>query len=645
VGSDSSAPTDPGPPTALARVEDACRRVSERLAFIGVLGILAIALMIVTDVLLRWLFSAPIRGMNEVIDIMLAAAISAVFPAGVCRRVHLSIDLLAPQLPPKLVDWLTVAGDVVLFILLVVFSWSMASYAMDLAARGAKTPYLGVPTAPTTGFVGLLFGVSALLQVVMIARRIQAVQRRSPIGWGRALAGLVVIALVAVAVAYGFGALAQARQNAWLTLSIFTLLWAIAFLLVPLGATMALLGLSGTALLIGGEQAIAMAGSEIASFLSNPNVATLPLFLLMGSFAAVAGVAEDVYRLAQAVLGRFRGGLAHATIGACAGFGAVTGSSLATAATIGRAVVPEMRARGYGPPLITGSVAAGGTLGALVPPGSGPLVVFALLTEASIGQLFIASVGPALLIVLLYLATVTLIVRFQPSYAPAGRKPQKGELVHALGRSGAILALFLVVMGGLYLGVFTATESAAVGACGAFLVALWRGKLRKGALWGVMAETTETTAMIYVLIFGALMFSFFVGMSGVIETAAGYVTQLRWDPIVVVVLLLFLYILLGTFMDGFTIMIITVPIVTPLILGMNYSLVWWGIIMLIVVEAGNISPPFGLNMFVLKTLMPDMPMSVVFRGVVPFFCALLVALALCTAFPSIALWLVATMPK
>lgn len=630
----------------LSEVERLSGLLAERLSIIGVFGILAIALMIVADVLLRWLANAPIRGMNEVVDILLAVAIAGVFPAGVARRVHLSIDLLADRMPRAVAHWLVVIGDLVLLLLLLVFAWSMASYAGDLGARNAQTAYLGLPQAPTAWCVGVLFAVSAVMQVIGLCARVAEVQRGpsrlSPAG----ILGVFTAAIAFALLCYWmFSALAAHRQGAWLTLLIFIMLWVLAFILIPLGPIMALLGMLGTGLVIGGAQSITMAAGEIAGFLSNPNVATLPLFLLMGSFAAVAGVAEDLYRLAQALLGRLNGGLAHATIGGCAGFGAVTGSSLATSATIGRAVVPEMRARGYSPALITGCIAAGGTLGTLVPPGSGPLVVFALLTEASIGQLFIASVGPAILITALYLLTITCFVHWVPGSAPKGARPRSGELLGAIRGSGAVLLLFLAVMGGLFMGVFTATESAAVGACGAFLVALFRGKLRREAFWGVMAETTQTTAMIYALIFGALMFSFFVGLSGVVETATKYVGELGWNRLAVIALLLALYVLLGTFMDSFTVMIITVPVVTPLILGMGYDLVWWGVIMLIVVEAGNISPPFGLNMFILKTLMPEVPMATVFRGVMPFFLAALAGLILCVLFPPIVMRLVELMPK
>jgi tripartite ATP-independent transporter DctM subunit len=379
-----------------------------------------------------------------------------------------------------------------------------------------------------------------------------------------------------------------------------------------------------------------------AAFLTNLNLAALPLFLMMGSFAAVAGLSSDVYRLAHALLGTFRGGLAMATIGGCAGFGAVTGSSVATAATIGRVAMPEMRARGYAPTLASGCVAAGGTLGNLVPPGSGPLVIFALLTESSIGQLFIASVGPAILAVILYLATIWLIVTVRPETAPhrIGREP--GELLDALKRSGPVFLLFFGVLGGLYVGLFTATESAAVGAAMTFLVALLRGKLKRAAFLEVMAETTATTAIIYSLIFGALVFSFFTGISDIAENLTRWVAALGWPPLAVIALLLAIYIALGTFMESYTVMIVTLPMVTPLILGMGYDIVWWGIIMLCVVETGAITPPFGLNMFVLKSV-GDVPISTIFTGVLPFVAADLVKLAILVLIPAISLWLPSTM--
>jgi len=366
---------------------------------------------------------------------------------------------------------------------------------------------------------------------------------------------------------------------------------------------------------------------------------------MMGSFAAVSGMSDDMYRLGHVLLSRYRGGLALATIGGCAGFGALTGSSPATAATIGRVAIPEMRARGYSPALATGCCAAGGTLGPIVPPGSGPIIVFALLTEASIGQLFVASVGPAVLTILFYFATVMLYVRLAPGAAPPTRTRDPGELGATARQCVPVGILFALVMGGLYFGVFTDTESAAVGAFGAFLFAAWRGKLGRGAFWAVMAETTATTAMIYALIFGAQIFSFFVGVSTLTQSATAWVGSLNLSPLAVMAVILLGYLALGSLMEAFAVMVITVPIVTPLVLSLGFDLVWWGIIMLIVVEVGMIHPPLGLNVFVLKSITPDVPLWTIYRGVLPFCAADLIKLILLVLIPAITLWLPGTMGR
>ena len=364
---------------------------------------------------------------------------------------------------------------------------------------------------------------------------------------------------------------------------------------------------------------------------------------MMGSFAAVSGMSDDMYRLGHVLLSRYRGGLALATIGGCAGFGALTGSSLATAATIGRVAIPEMQRTG----LLAGArhrlLRGRRNLGPIVPPGSGPIIVFALLTEASIGQLFVASVGPAVLTILLYFITVMIYVRVAPDSAPMTREREPGELRETAIRCIPVGILVFAVMGGLYFGIFTDTESAAVGAVGAFLFAAWRGKLGRGAFWSVMSETTATTAMIYGLIFGAQIFSFFVGVSTLTQTATAYVASLNWSPLAVMALILAGYLLLGSLMEAFAVMVITVPIVTPLVLALGYDLVWWGIIMLIVVEVGMIHPPLGLNVFVLKSILPEVPLWTIYKGVLPFCAIDLLKLVLMVLFPAITLWLPSTM--
>jgi tripartite ATP-independent transporter DctM subunit len=387
-------------------------------------------------------------------------------------------------------------------------------------------------------------------------------------------------------------------------------------------------------------------GSESAGLLTNSQIATLPLFLMMGSFAAVARLSEDLYELAHLLFGRYRGGLALATIGSCAGFGALTGSSLATAATIGRVAIPEMRARGYSPALATGTCAAGGTLGPLVPPGSGPIIVFAILTEASIGQLFVASVVPAFIAILFYLIVIMIYVRVSPSSAPVSpHHIDSQRLTSTLRRCIPVGLLVFGVMGGLYFGIFTDTESAAVGAIGAFIIAVYRGKLTRDTWLEVMVETTATTAMVYAMIIGAQAFSFFVLVSDLTKTVTEFIGALHWDKLSLISLILVGYLLLGMVMESFAMMIITVPIITPLIVDIGYPIVWWGIVMMCVVETGMIHPPFGLNVFVLKGITPDVSMWTIYKGVTPFVISDLIKLALLVLFPALVMWLPNTMVR
>jgi tripartite ATP-independent transporter DctM subunit len=366
----------------------------------------------------------------------------------------------------------------------------------------------------------------------------------------------------------------------------------------------------------------------------------------MGSFAVVAGMSGDIYELAHTLLAQRRGGLALATIGGCAGFGALTGSSLATVAAIGRVALPEMSARGYSKSLATGCVAAGGTLGALVPP-SIPLVFYALLTETSIGQLFVAAVVPAVIAVVFYLAAISIYVRLVPDAAPAQQQRARlSEILRALRRAWAALLLLTVVVGAIYLGICTETEAAAIGAGGAFIAALARGKITRTTLLRVMGETTATTALIYLIITGVLVFSFSMGVTGLPQRMTEFVRGMDLAPIAVLSVILLIYLALGAIMDSNTVMFVTIPIVTPLITGMGYDLVWWGIINLIVLETGLITPPFGIHLFVLKSIAgTNVPLGIVYRGVMPFVYADLTKLILIVLFPALALWLPSTMAR
>ena len=661
----------------LSRLDARSVTATRRVALIGVLGMLSIAIATILDVLLRWALNAPITGLNEIVEMGIAVAIAATFPAGAAQRVNLAVDVFASGWGEVVVGWLKFTGAALLLIFFTLLCWRMGVLAVELKESLTTTMYFEWPKYPFVWAIAVLLGATVMTQAIAATAALRdamngdgggdggghgppardagaaaagiAAARRSmsdALLFGLTITLFVLTTLVVFIANEGvlvFAAAAQAIPGT-MAIALFVVMWILVLAIVPLGAAMGLMGLLGTSLLLGAEPALTVLATEVEAFLTNSQLAVLPLFLMMGSFAGAAGLSGDIYNLAHVALSHRRGGLALATIGGCAGFGALTGSSLATAATIGQIALPEMRSRGYSPGLATGCVAAGGTLGQLVPPST-VIILYAILTEESIGQLFIAAVIPALLAVVLYWMTIAVYVRVVPDAAPpAGDKASWADIWMAVRRAWGVLVLFLLVIGGLYGGVFTATEAASVGAFGAFLFALFRGKLKGAALWRVMGETTRTTAMIYILIFGAVNFSFFIGVSGLPELLTAFVDFLQFPPLGIVAVLLVGYIILGSIMDPFPVMVITVPIVAPLIGDMGFSLVWWGIIMVVVVETGLITPPFGINVFVLKGISGgDVPMWTVFKGVLPFVAADFVKLALLTLFPFLILWLPATM--
>ena len=657
---------------ALDTFNDWTLAVTRRVAFAGVIAMLAIALITTADVLLRWLANAPIHGLNEIVGMGMAIAVAATFPAGASQRVNLTIDLLQHHISDRVLAWLKVGGALLLLVFYALLAWRIGVYAQKLQDRAAETIFVQMPIAPFVWTVAVFVAMSALAQTValFVTVRYAIAGIAGPSGWsigpvddaaqdrapavsvdGRLVfaVGLAVIAAAAIALIAihgSLGALTMFARSHPIFFSgiIRILLWVMLIMYVPLAVVMGLLGLIAGVAFLGLEPALTVLGNESVQFLTNPSVAVLPMFLMMGSFAVVAGMSGDVYDLAHKLLAHHRGGLALATVGGCAGFGALTGSSLATVATIGRVAMPEMVARGYARGFAAGTVAAGGTLGALVPP-SIPLVFYALLTESSIGQLFVAAVVPAGIAVVLYLAAISIYVRLNPDAAPVQKQRANWtDTLQALRRAWAAIVLLTVVVGAIYTGICTETEAAAIGAGGAFIAALARGKITRSTLLQVMGETTATTALIYLIIIGVLTFSFAMGVTGLPQQMTAFVTSLHLTPVIVLTVILLVYLALGAIMDSNTVMFVTIPIVTPLITGMGYDLVWWGIINLIVLETGLITPPFGIHLFVLKSIAgADVPLASVYRGVLPFVCADLLKLLLLVLFPAIVLWLPSTM--
>lgn len=413
---------------------------------------------------------------------------------------------------------------------------------------------------------------------------------------------------------------------------------ALIFLQVPIGAAMAIAGVFGVAAIAGWGPAFSLLATEPASAIGSLDLAVIPLFLLMGSFAGAAGLSADLFRLAYAFVGHRRGGLAMATIGGCAGFGAICGSSVATAATMGRIALPEMLGRKYAPSLATGAIAAGGTLGILIPP-SVIMVLYAFLTEQFIITLFIAAIIPGLIAVALHMFAIGIFTHFNPEAGPAGPRLPWGERLKTVWQCWGVVVLAVGVAGGIYGGVFTVSEAAAVGAIGAFAFTVLRGKLTWRVLLDVLMETASSTAMIYFLIMGAQVFTYAITMSTLPQVIVQGIQGLGAEPLVIIFLLMVMYLILGSIFDTIAAMVITLPFVYPLILGMGLDPIWWGVINVMVIEIGMITPPIGINVFVLHNLAKEIPLGTIFRGIVPFLYADLVRLTLLILFPGLALWL------
>ncbi len=416
----------------------------------------------------------------------------------------------------------------------------------------------------------------------------------------------------------------------------FVAMLGLVFLRLPIAFAMGLVGFAGFALFRGLPAAFGMVGNVTYETGIAYSLSVVPLFVLMGNFVTRAGLSEELYAASYAFLGHRRGGLAMATILACGGFGAICGSSLATAATMAKVAMPPMRRFGYADSLAAGSIAAGGTLGILIPP-SVIMVIYGLLTQTSIGALFAAGILPGLVAIGWYMAAVAWVTSRDPAAGPPGERSTWPQRLAALKGVWGVIVLFVVVMGGIYGGVFTPTEAAGIGAAGGFMFTIARRRISARILYDVLIESVQTTAMIFTILIGALMFANFVNLTGMPDDLRSFVARFEVNPIVVIVFILLIYIALGCVLESLSMILLTVPVFYPLVAHLGYDLIWFGIIVVVVTEISLITPPVGLNVFVLKTVLSDVPTGTVFRGVMPFIVADFFRLAVLVAFPVISL--------
>ena len=418
----------------------------------------------------------------------------------------------------------------------------------------------------------------------------------------------------------------------------FLAVFALAFLRVPLAVAMTLAGVVGLGLMRGWPAAYASTSQVIFETGFHYVLSVIPLFVLMGNLVARAGMARELFTAANAFVGHRKGGLAMASIIASGGFGSICGSSIATAATMSRVAYPEMKAHGYKDTLATGSIASGGTLGILIPPST-VLVIYGIITETDIGKLFIAGILPGLVAILCLCMAVVLVTWRDPEAGPPAPRFSWSQRLAALRGIWGVALLFALVIGGIYGGVFTATEGAGVGAAGAFVFALLRGTLTPRVVLDILMESARTTAMLFTILIGAMVFTSFINFTSMPGDLRDFVLQFSPSPIMVVIMMMGIYLALGMVMEELAIVLLTIPVFFPVIVGLGFDPIWFGILIVTVVEIGMISPPVGLNLFVLNSLLPGVSLGTIYRGVWPFVLADVVRLAILMAVPGIALLL------
>ena len=419
-------------------------------------------------------------------------------------------------------------------------------------------------------------------------------------------------------------------------------LFGLLVLRIPVAFAMFIVGFFGIWALNGLNAATSLLASEAFTLGSSPELVVIPLFILMGNVASITGMSRQLYDAAYAVIGSVRGGLASATVIGCGGFAALSGSSVASALTMGKVALGEMERYKYDPRLSTGVVAAGGTLGILIPPSTG-FVIYAILTEQSIGRLFLAGVFPGLLLVSLFVLAVTVLCYIRPEYGPAGPKTGLSEKLRAVSRAGPIVAVIVLTIGGIYGGLFSPVEAAAVGASAVILIGFVTRALPIVALWKAAKDSVVTTATVMLILIAAHLINPFLALSHIPTAVGGFMDGLDLSATGVLLLILLIYIILGCFLEGFAMLVLTLPIFFPIIVAEGIDPIWFGVLVVLALEMGLISPPVGLNVFIVKSIAPKVSLGEIFSGVALFWLMMLVALIILVMFPQIALFLPTTM--
>ncbi len=609
------------------------------MAWAALTLLLVVSAGTLVDIILRAFTPYTVRGLFELNGLFMAIIVAGFSGLVFVRHLNIRMDVMtalagsnqtAVRLLCELVE-------------VAVFGWLaivLLFRALDAHEYGEKTMVVGWQTAGWWAVAGALMSLAALTVLIQALQRWYAVLRdrtyAQPGFWRGALVTAGTIAACAVLTVLFINEDSSPGMQASMA---FLVLYLLIAAQIPIGVSLAIVGVASLALTLGGEQALVVSQNEVGRALTSMDMAAIPLFLLMGNFATWAGLSGDIFNSGTALLGSRRGGLAMASVLGCGGFGAICGSSIATTATFGKVAFVEMERRNYAHSLAAGCIAAGGTLGALIPP-SVVLIVYCVVVEQSIQVAFQAALIPGLLALTMYVLAIFISVRLKPSLAPDVEEFDWKVARAAMVKAWRPVLLFALVLGGLYGGMFTTQEAASVGALLSFVFAVGTKGFTLDKFKASLIDTGINAGAIYVIFIGANIFASFMSFTDITQLVLSLVdinTMPHW--LILLGLVLF-YLLLGTVFDTLAAVLVTTPLVVPLIVGMDYDLIWWGVVTLSLVEIGMITPPLGMNVFVMRSVVGDrLPLSTIFRGVTPFLMADLVRVILLTVFPVITMWL------
>lgn len=627
--------------TRLEKVARATERVANPLSHITdsmARGVLVVMVFLITaDVILRYFFNRPIKGSYELVEFMLVLLVFLGLAYTQTKKGHLSITLLTSSLSAGTQAVINSATYLLCLGGFILITWRSIAQAEFLRAEGTCSGVLYIPNFPFLWVVAFGSALLCLVFVIDFIDSLAGVLRDCERPWRwLALDGLLVLLLSTFPVWFEWLPWEIGRPAA----GVFgvCLMIVLLFSQMSVGPVMAVIGFLGFSYLVNPDASLSILGMSPFRSASNHALSTIPLFILMGLLCFHAELSRDIYTTLRNWVGRMPGGLAMATVGGCAGFAAVSGSSLATAVTMGTISLPEMRRYKYADSMACGCVAAGGSIGILIPP-SIPFIIYASLTEESIGKLFIAGIIPGLMEALLYILTIYIMCKIKPALGPPGPSSTFKDKVISLKGTWGILILFILVIGGIYAGIFTPTEAAGVGAFGALLLGILKGKFNRKNLLASLADTIKNTAMLFLMLIGAEIFGYFLTMSQIPFMLADFVVALPVPNVVTLLALLCVYIVLGCIMPIIPAIILTIPIFFPVVTGLGYDPIWFGVIIVTMAEMGQITPPVGINVFALSGVAKDVPLATIFKGIFPFLLADVVRVAFIIIFPALALFL------